>query len=59
MGNVWGRPYVPALSNLGLKQKKGGARSAAKFREETSKKQGGTAALLQRTMGICGGDCKP
>jgi hypothetical protein len=34
------------------------AQSAAKFREETSKKQGGDTAVLQCTMGIATADCK-
>ncbi len=37
------------LTCCGRREKNGGAQSAAKFREETSKKQGGITAVLRRT----------
>jgi len=47
------------VADEGLRRKKnGGARSAAKFREETSKKQGGITAVLHCTMGSPSADCK-
>jgi hypothetical protein len=39
-------------------QKNGDARSAAKFREETSKKQSGKAAVLHRSVGSPALNCK-
>jgi hypothetical protein len=51
-------PINIMLTSRNPRAKKGGAGSAAKFREETSKKHGGIAAVLRCTMGGLGGECK-